>query len=230
MLEFDRPGTRGGRPRSLRSSLLVALLLLFAPSVAPAAVTFSISGVSTSDGSPISAITPVAGLQITIDITLHNDGASVLWLQSSVFDYDSSIVSFVSGTAAPTMFNITCLPGPTCVGGLTNTVPVDLVESAGRVQFANLLGTGPTTGSGAFDVGVDGQVGGPHARLVFELTGMEGAATFTFGPSVAHGESLIGADQSTNPASLVLFVMPEPSTALLLALGLAGLASSRREA
>ena len=222
--------------RLFTSILATVAMLAMAPS-AFAAITYTATA-TTSDSSPLSAVT--VGAQIIIDITVRTDDFASA-AGGSVNNYDNSVVALNAGasTIAGTIFNQICVAPGTCFNGLTNqsgsaipfaetTVGTVGVES----QFLNALGLAPAGGNGSVDEGaVGGVTGDAQFQIVFDASA-GGSTTLNIGTYFAYQDGYTGTDgldpgTSTN-TSIAITVIPEPGTALLMGLGLAGLAGAGR--
>jgi hypothetical protein len=178
---------------------------------------------------------------LTIDITLRSDadvsGETVFGVGGAAFGYDESVASYQGGTAASDVLVQVCVAALGCFGGVDNGViagagpALSLANPLGpEVQFLNAASTGRSAFSGALDEGVNGAAGSAQFQLVFQA-GPAGSTTIELGASTDYGDALIlsgGALGVTNSAFVTLTVIPEPGTALLMGLGLAGLASAGR--
>lgn len=125
----------------------------------------------------------------------------------------------------PTNGNIRVIPAFNAYPAVGNYISL--------VQTTSLTGQ---AGDGARDPGLDGIVGGGDAqfRVIFRAVGAPGARTIVNIGSNANpivGNVVVlpgGVAVLGNNANLTLTMVPEPGTALLVGLGLAGLAAARR--
>ncbi len=226
-------------------------LLWLAP-LSASALGISITNVSSSGGNVAQLGN---GDILTFDLVLENASQQDIYgLSLGVFGYDrgndgniaNDHLRFVAGGAvAASAFNTTLLPGPIALGGLANsrTAPTQLGAGAPfnnprRVQLFDGVSLTPSNGTGALDVGIGGgSVGGGdvHFRVSFQaVAGLTGITandvTLTFGVG-QFGNAAIGTDGvelAFANASYTVNVVPEPGTALLMGLGLAGLAARGR--
>ena len=202
-------------------SVLATAAMFFLSSTA-GAVEFTILGDQGATVAP--------GDQVTIDIVITNTaGTSVNGLGASVTDYGAN--EFVGGQAVTNYLNAICVAPGTCFGGLDNLAGPDLSESAigangNRIQIALSAALSPVVGAGV-DQGLDSNAG--TAQFTVTLTARE-SASINVGTSY-QGDGVILSDGSSiqaQGATFALTVIPEPGTALLMGLGLAGLASAGR--
>ncbi len=188
---------------------------------------------------------------VTFDLLLENaSGANISGLDVGVFGYDTGAVGsasdnnlvFSGALASAAAFN--SVPGVN-LSGLANSTGVQ--ESGNPVifqeRFLRVFGgvaVTPVNGDATGDIGVGGGstgAGDVHFQVTFSAQSL-GA---THGaPSVVNLDIGIGqfgfdviADDGVNPVgfnntSLQLTIVPEPGTALLMGLGLVGLAGTRR--
>ena len=220
-----------------RAALLASLILLSAPA-AIAAVTFTASA-SSASGNPLTAL--VVNDVVTIDITMRSD-ETTFGIGGAATGYDTSVASFTSGQSASPVLVQICVAGVGCFGGIDNTLvapatPAALVETTANVpglpevQFVNGVSSGGSIYTGATDQGVaTGTAGDPQFQLVFTAAG-PGTTTINLGADATYGDEIIGASGSVlaaNNTSVTLTVIPEPGTALLMGLGLVGLARAGR--
>ena len=159
---------------------------------------------------------------------------------------------FVSSTGSASAFNTGGIVVPS-VGvlnnsdGLTNSTVAGVQSGAPfpfnqelRAVLFNGIGTSAATGTGNDDAGVGGGLTGVgsdiHIEVSFLVQGLNStpgsptAVTLEFGTG-QFGNEAVGTGGSSlafTNASSTLTIVPEPGTALLMGLGLAGLASIRR--
>lgn len=159
---------------------------------------------------------------------------------------------FVSSTGSASAFNTGGLVIPgfgvvnnndglsnSTVAGVESGAPFPFNQTLRAVLF-NGIGTSAATGTGNDDAGVGGGLTGVgadiHIQVSFLVQGLNStdasptAVTLEFGTG-QFGNEAVGTGGSTlafNNASSTLTIVPEPGTALLMGLGLAGLASLRR--
>ena len=125
------------------------------------------------------------------------------------------------------------------VAGVQTGAPFPFNQELRAVLF-NGIGTSAASGTGNDDAGVGGGLTGVgsdiHIEVSFLVQGLNStpgsptAVTLDFGTG-RFGNEAIGTGGSSlafNNASSTLTIVPEPGTALLMGLGLAGLASIRR--
>jgi hypothetical protein len=196
-------------------SLMVGLLLFSASSAS--AINMFVSN--------LSATTVNIGDTFTIQLRMNTEGEThITTVFSSTQTGDPSIVSFVSGVSpGQILFNTSTFEGVGKVQNPSDGVPGD---APGRVRAANFATTNPA-GSGVASAN----------QLLSTLTFVATAAgTTTISPLVETGtnpDSIsvsqinVTADVSTGPG-LSITVVPEPGTALLMGLGLAGLGLAGR--
>ena len=211
-----------------RLALLFAVIFFFsAPQSAFAAANWSVTA-TTSDGSPLNATAP--GTQIILDIQLTTTGPELLAISGSVSGYDPSMIAFSSASVfSTTLLYETCIPTFGCFNGMSNLESgvrsQNGVEGPGQEDtFLSILSTTPATGDGSLDPI-------PQFRLVYDVIAASSFSTTmnigTFS-EYADAYSEAGGDNIVNNASVGISVVPEPSTALLMGLGLATLAAGRR--
>lgn len=192
-----------------------------------------------------------AGESITFDLVLENDSyVNIFGLDVIAFGHDevagttaniSSGLQVTGGSVATSVFDQ--VPGfgglgPNVVSGPTQVFTVNnLNPEFVRHQLFGGISLGGTTADGQIDTGIGGGTiasGDVHFQITFTNNRTQIAAediTLSFGTNAALGAVAVGNGGSFLPfnnASVNLRVIPEPGTALLMGLGLAGLAGSRR--
>jgi len=191
----------------------------------------------TATGAPAGQVG--AGDLITLDIRLSaTPGQSIQGLGLSVHGYGSN-ASFVSGAAVGSYLNSVCIGAGSCFGGLANvagaangtqrTLAQNSIGAFGpRVQFA-LSASGSPIAAGTADQGLDNVAGSTMFRVTLQIA--PGATDFTLFVDSSYQGDLVnlpaGAVEEAVGQSF-LIVVPEPGTALLMGLGLAGLAAAGR--
>lgn len=233
---------RNASPAAPAWIALLLIALLVGASSARADVSL-VATASTSSGAPLDAL--LLGDTITIDILARNDGSPIFGIGLSAVGYDESVVDFVSGVALGSVFNGFCSPPDICLGGGSNQAGVATTGPGGfpsrslveeqhplgpRVPLIQGAYAGPIQFTGAADVGVvTGEVGDAQFQLIFQVTGL-GTSVIDFGGFFAYGDGVFGSGGTlgvVNPARVAIAFVPEPATALLLGLGLAGLSVRR---
>ncbi len=207
--------------------VLVAGTLLLMASSANAALFYTIDATRT-DGSPIGVLQ--SGDEIQIDVTIRSDGEQIFGCGVSVYGFDPAAASLVSGiTSSAALVAFATGPG-TGFGGVDSSQVVALDPAGGDagIQVFNGVSITGTTQTGALDISpVTGLAGGPQVRVVLAIhesvTLNVGAGHPTDGAIGVGGISL-----ETSDVALALTVVPEPGTALLIGLGLIGLARAGR--
>ena len=231
-------------------SLMAFAAALIAP-MSASALGISIANVSTSGSNPGGLL---GGETITFDLLLENaTGEDILGLDVGAFGYDSGAVGsatdnnlvFAGAQSGAGAFGQFYSPGAN-VGGLAAVVPQQEFGNRiiGEERIVRLFGGAsltPVNGDGTNDSGINGlQTNGADVHLQVTFSAQELGATqnspatvdLVFGISPERGFQVVGpsgslAGQWTN-ASYTVSIIPEPGTALLMGLGLAGLAGTRR--
>ena len=219
--------------RLFTSFLATVAMLAMAPA-AFAGVIYTASA-TTSDASPLTAVTP--GAQIIIDITVRTDDFAS-GVAGSVNNYDNSVVALDAGasTIASTIFNAFCFPAAGCFNGLSNqiggaiTFQENAVGPGVEAEFLAALGLSPAQGNGSIDEGLGGVSGAPQFQIVFDAIGAPGSSTtLNIGTFAEYLDGYTGTvDSNATNTSVTVTIVPEPGTALLMGLGLAGLAGAGR--
>ena len=229
-----------------------SLALVAASLVAPlsaSALGISIDSVVTSGGTSYLEHNDT----VTINLVLENaTQEEVSALGIGVYGYDQGAVGnandnalrFVSGSSAASAFDTVSVPTTGNFGGLPNSVttaqesgaPFPFLDER-RVLLFNGVQLGATSnGTGAIDIGLGGdqiQNGDIHMSVTFQAIA-PGASLQTVNLDIGVGQfgnvalDGLGNVLPFDNASLAVTVVPEPGTALLMGLGLAGLATQRR--
>jgi hypothetical protein len=223
--------------RSWPQVLMLAVLAFGLQTLADSpvgAVEFSVQGISVSSGGAFlgtHALIPVGG-SVSIGARIGDlVSESILATGASYYGYDSSVVTYVSGSAVDSIFHDTCVPGPGPVGGVANLVQDPLVETDVG-PGGPLVGTlhVPVLVAASFDpvmipvgdAGLDGECGGGDAQFRLTFEGIsEGETTLTIGTGDDADGILIlsaGIVQATN--ATVTITVPEPEATASLACGM----------
>lgn len=195
---------------------------------------------------------------VEIDVSMRTDGEAVGSIGAIAYGWDTGVLSFVSGQAVGSATNTSSLDlggsGILSQGGINNgagaagaLVPGHPLQPATRsigggdllapdvVEFfSGVQATLPTpVSSDSNDLGIGGvriSDGGVSARLVFEVIGV-GITEIQIGGDGNLGGVVLGDGTVLSGPGLnavVPVVVPEPGTALLMGLGLAGLGMAGR--
>jgi len=175
----------------------------------------------------------VAGTNTTIDISLTNlDGKSVQGIEIDLSGL-AGIGNVVSGQAARYNFAQACFGSPLQCFGAVDSVSNAFFDyndlRAGgyapgdnSVELLRSLALNPTTATGANDPGLAGAPAGVDIRIIIASVGLGGDA-------IVAGRYSNGVDVLPfGGGSVPIAPIPEPGTALLMGLGLAGLAGAGR--
>jgi hypothetical protein len=214
-------------------SVLAMTAMLFAATAA-SAVEFSVVGPTSVD--------LAVGESVEISINVDNASATgVNGLGASVYGYDEAVAGFVSGVASKSFFVQFCGGPNACFAGVDQAANAffdrlalresEIGSSGKRVSIVTAAALAPSVQTGALDQGWDGTTNTPDIVVVFTATGL-GSTTLQIGTGYT-GDGVVLGDGSLIQAAGTAFtinVIPEPGTALLMGLGLAGLAvAGRRE-
>lgn len=219
--------------------LIAILLTAAAMFVAPSAGAVELFLV----GNTAQARTIAPGEDLVIELRMSNvSQTGAFGLGASVHGYQGGL-SFIEGRGVRRylldgeggqLSNVAGVPstgGTTCTGTCQRVLSEGRITGFGdRVQIALTAGLDPVTGADpSIDPGLEG-AGTPMFRLLFR-----GAApgVYTVLMDSSYQGDLVNIDGGTEEiagTSIVVTVVPEPGTALLMGLGLAGLAvAGRRE-
>lgn len=231
----------------LFTSVLASVAMMFVASAA-SALTFNATA-TVDTGHALDALQ--VGDVVTINIRMANPAAvAIFGIGAGAQGWDNSVAEFQRGDL--NLGKYFC-PTAACTTGLDNGVvypnsdentgnpivlPSDVQNVAGVGNYFPIVQAISTTGragNGARDPGLDGVVNGGDAqfRLVFRIASL-GTTTINIGtnanPTLGNVVVLTGGatEQAVNANIVLATVVPEPGTALLMGLGLAGLATAGR--
>ena len=173
------------------------------------------------------------GDQVTITVTLDTEGQTGITLLSTGVIFDDAILTYNSGASSATSYILyqagkaggpymtAAADPPELRFGTSDQVNVDFVASDLTTGTGSATGDSPAGG---------GLPGGLLATLVFDVTGLgDGVADIYL--SITSPGNVIAGPGTTGTASLAgagTVITPEPTTALLVGLGLLGLAAKGR--
>lgn len=200
---------------------LIVTAAIFCTASTASAVEFTLLGPT--------VVTTSSGETHTINILMTNvSGTALLGIGASVYNYGRN--EFVGGQAVGSYLNQLCIRPGLCFGGLTNLVGPELEESSigdneNRVQIALSESPFLVTNPGyETDPGLDDTVGTTMFSLTFtaRVTALIRIGTGYHGDGVILGD---GSSIEAQEATFEILIIPEPGTALLVGLGLTGLAA-----
>ena len=178
-------------------------------------IAFAVSAVALAGAANAASITVQAdaasympGDTITLTITTDSEGEAIVSLYMATV-FDTSVIN-LAGDGQTTQ----SLPSG-WVGAPLTTAPTS--EANGFQSSLN---------GGAFPASDPGTGISGITRLIVDAAALPGVTTISFGGAGLGNDFLFGT--ASEPASILVSIVPEPSTALLLAAGLLGLAGRRR--
>ena len=195
----------------LFTSLIAAVATVLVAGAASAALNVS----ATQSGTG----TYNSGDVITIDIQLTTTGPEAVALGLRAANYDPNILTNATATVVPAVIfdfgpgsgfgglNQTATPGEQAPGGPRPGWSVNLFQA---VSLAAAASAGP-------------------ANFQVTFIGQPGTTSIDIGALSEYGDVYGGGDNVANNVSLSITVIPEPGTALLMGLGLAGLTVAGRK-
>jgi hypothetical protein len=198
----------------LFKSLLVAMTVLLAAGSASATV--SVNNSSAANGSILNL-----GDTFTVAVNVVWDGAGTLQGIFTSTGYDESVIEFVSATSAPGS-----------ILGYFDPDTGDIIPGLNRLLQPSIIGGALRTvqyGAGSAEASADPRAANaPAGRLITTLTFRAiGAGSTDIAAIIAGGDSIAG-DAFGGGTAVSVTVIPEPGTALLMGLGLAGLGFAGR--
>jgi hypothetical protein len=219
--------------------LALAATLLIVPSIA-SAVGITIVNVTGdgADGVLDAGGTVTFDLRLTTDATpLYGLGVSVTGYDLPGANFDRELgIAFQSATVVNHAFGIDIGSGPEF--GIDNQTTGEEIfainqftPQAYTTSLFEGVGVTAAAGDGSADLGINGAAAHPSGDIHFQVTFSNVGvlvnrtyATLSFDVLSVYA----GGTNSTSSATFALTVIPEPGTALLMGLGLAGLAANRR--
>ena len=191
-----------------------------------ALATFMVAGAASAALTVTSAqsggLTVNPGDTVTIDISISTSAPEALALGLRAANYDNTILTNGTGTVVPSgIFGVNL--GGTILGGLNNSASgaEQGPQSGVRAGWSVNLFQGVSTAAA--------YTAGPDVFQVQFVAGAPGVTTVDIGAFASYSDTYTGGDNGMNAASVQVTVIPEPGTALLMGLGLAGLAAAGRK-
>ncbi len=221
--------------------LALAATLLIVPSIA-SAVDITIVSVTGDGGNGVLDY----GGTVTFDLRMSTDATPLYGLGVGVTGYDlpganfdrELGIAFQSATVVNHAFGVDA-GNPAPEFGLDNQTTGEEIfainqftPQAYTTSLFEGVGVAAAAGDGSADLGINGAAAHPSGDVHFQVTFSNSRTT-----PVPIGTALLsfnvlsiyaGGTNSTSSTTFALTVIPEPGTALLMGLGLAGLAANRR--
>ena len=218
--------------RLIKFGFIAVLAAFFVTSTA-GAVEISIQGATSA--------TITSGDAFTIQLGIDNASLdNTPGFEGTLSGLAAAGASVTGGQAAQTHLNEFCFAGPGCFNGVATINnafynPNDLGASfnAGDDSFLaiNVAGAAFAANSGAVDLGVANDTTtvtpSPIDAIINLVANVVGVHQITVGGSWSDGVGVF--DLATTTFTLTVLPIPEPGTALLMGLGLAGLAAAGRK-
>jgi len=206
------------------------------------AISLALAIASTANAIEISVIGPDfvtvdSGEAFTINLAVENaSGTSTVGVVGDLSGMAVAGAVVVSGQSATDQFVLFCSQSA-CFGGLgffggafwnPNDLPSSGAYTPGDdgIRVVDSISvSGTTSETGAVDPGLDGAIDQPSARdvTISLIASVVGVHVLTISGEYSDGTQVIGLPGTT----FTVTVVPEPGSALLLALGLFGLSASR---
>jgi len=212
------------------SLIAAAAVAAFSAGTASADVTWTVNATSTGDLNSAQA-----GDVITIDITLTSDGTLTFGVGGSVYGADTSAVTLAGGTTSAAALVQFATGAGTGFGGLDSAqaVAIDPAGGDAGIQFFNGISIGGTPATGAADISpITSAPGGPQFQVQVSVNAGLAPGDYTLNVGANHATDGAlgsgGVNLASTDGSVTFTVVPEPGTALLMGLGLAGLAGAGR--
>jgi PEP-CTERM motif len=198
---------------------LVAVALLLSSAVSASAISMFFSNLQALGGADLNALN--AGDQISIQLRMDTEGETQITSVFNSLGVDPGLLSFVSGTSpGQILFNTSTFEGVARV----SQPALNPGDPAGQVRAANFAAAGPSGVSSANQL---------LATVIFEAVAGAGGTTsvtqiVTVGDDVTVGGVVSAYTPAAASGPITVLPIPEPGTALLMGLGLAGLGVAGR--